>query len=108
MHRPDTAKPLQLLAETLLRGPFAVGSTLSRGDRELIAAVVSTRNDCTFCSSSHAAHAAFAAAQLDGGQDLVESARRDPQSASLSPKMRARVDPLSLAKVPLSVAVKRS
>lgn len=84
--RPDTAKPLQLLAETLLRGPFAEGSTLTRGDRELVAAVVSTRNDCTFCSLSHAA---FAAAQLEGGSDLVEAARRDPKTAPVSPKMRA-------------------
>ena len=43
--RPDAAKPLLLLAEMLLRGPFAEGSTLTRGDRELIAAVVSTRNE---------------------------------------------------------------
>jgi uncharacterized peroxidase-related enzyme len=84
--RPDTAKPLQLLAETLLRGPFAEGSTLARGDRELIAAVVSTRNECTFCSMSHGA---FAAAQLEGGKDLVEAARRDPTAAPISPKMRA-------------------
>jgi uncharacterized peroxidase-related enzyme len=84
--RPDTAKPLQLLAETLLRGPFAEGSTLSRGDRELIAAVVSTRNDCTFCASSHAA---FASAQLEGGKDIVEAARRDSKTAPISPKMRA-------------------
>lgn len=84
--RPDTAKPLQLLAETLLRGPFAEGSTLTRGDRELIATVVSTRNECVFCSMSHAA---FAAAQLDGGKDVVEAARRDPKSAPVSPKIRA-------------------
>src|SRR5688572_31921344 len=84
--RPNTAKPLQLLAETLLRGPFAEGSTLARGDRELIAAVVSTRNDCSFCSTSHAA---FAAAQIEGGKDVVDAARRDPKTAPLSPKMRA-------------------
>ena len=84
--RPDTAKPLQLLAETLLRGPFAEGSTLTRGERELVAAVVSTRNDCTFCSLSHAA---FAAAQLEGGSDVVEAARRDPKTAPVSTKMRA-------------------
>jgi uncharacterized peroxidase-related enzyme len=84
--RPDTAKPLQLLAETLLRGPFAEGSTLTRGERELIAAVVSTRNECTFCSSSHAA---FAAAQVEGGKNAVDAARKDPKTAPVSPKMRA-------------------
>ena len=84
--RPLTAKPMQLLAEALLRGPFAEGSTLTRGDRELVAAVVSTRNDCTFCSLSHAA---FAAAQIEGGSDVVEAARRDPKTAPVSKKMRA-------------------
>lgn len=80
--RPATAKPLQDLAETLLRGP----SSLTRGERELIAAVVSTRNDCTFCASSHAA---IAAAQIDGGKDVVEAARRDPAHAPISDKMKA-------------------
>jgi uncharacterized peroxidase-related enzyme len=80
--RPETAKPLQDLAETLLRG----ASPLSRGERELIAAVVSTRNDCTFCASSHAA---IAAAQIEGGKDVVEAARRDPTRAPISPKMKA-------------------
>jgi uncharacterized peroxidase-related enzyme len=84
--RPDTGKPLQLLAETLLRGPFAEGSTLTRGDRELIAAVVSTRNECKFCSM---AHAAFAAAQLEDGKTVVEAARRESKTAPVSPKMRA-------------------
>jgi uncharacterized peroxidase-related enzyme len=82
--RPETAKPLQELAETLLRGP----SSLTRGERELIAAVVSTRNDCTFCASSHAA---IAAAQIDGGKEVVEAARRDPSSAPISDKMKALV-----------------
>jgi uncharacterized peroxidase-related enzyme len=80
--RPETAKPLQELAETLMRGP----SSLTRGERELIAAVVSTRNECTFCASSHAA---IAAAQIDGGKDVVEAARRDPESAPVSDKMKA-------------------
>ena len=42
--RPETAKPLNELAEILLRGP----NSLSRGERELIAAYVSSRNDCFF------------------------------------------------------------
>jgi uncharacterized peroxidase-related enzyme len=85
MHfRPETAKPLNDLAEVLLRGP----STLTRGERELIAAFVSGRNDCFFCCS---AHSAFAAHQLDGGKALVEDVRRDPASAKISPKMRALI-----------------
>lgn len=79
--RPETAKPMNELAEVLLRGP----SSLSRGERELIATVVSTRNRCNFCASSHAA---FSAAQIDGGSDVVEAARRDPNSAPISDKLK--------------------
>jgi hypothetical protein len=42
--RPETAKPLNELAEILLHGP----STLTPGERELIAAYVSSQNDCFF------------------------------------------------------------
>ena len=56
--RPETAGPLNALAEALLRAP----NSLSRGERELIAAQVSALNECAFCRDSHSA---FAAAQLD-------------------------------------------
>jgi uncharacterized peroxidase-related enzyme len=49
----DTATPLRLLAETLLRGP----SPLTPFEREAIATHVSAQNDCYFCSHSHAAAA---------------------------------------------------
>jgi uncharacterized peroxidase-related enzyme len=80
--RPETAGPLNALAEVLLRGP----STLSRGERELIAARVSRLNNCDFCCSSHSA---FAAAQLEHGEALVEEATRDPEVAPVSEKLRA-------------------
>ena len=80
--RPETAAPLNDLAEVLLRGP----SSLSRGERELIAAFVSDKNECLFCSTSHSA---FAALQLDGGKALVEAVKRDPSKADISPKVRA-------------------
>lgn len=66
-YRPETAAPMEELAEALLRGP----NTLTRGERELIAAYVSSLNECRFCSSSHAA---FAAAQLPGGMTQVRQA----------------------------------
>ncbi|XVV07195.1 carboxymuconolactone decarboxylase family protein [Actinosynnema sp. CA-248983] len=81
-YRPETAGPLNQLAEVLLRGP----NSLSRGERELIAAHVSGLNDCTFC---HHSHAAFAAAQLDEGMDLVTQACANPATAPVSPKLRA-------------------
>ena len=80
--RPETAVHLNALAEQLLRAE----NTLSRGDRELIAAYVSSRNKTVFCEHSHSA---FAAAQLDGGVELVEDVKRDPDSAEIDPKLRA-------------------
>ena len=81
-YRPQTAAPLTALAEVLLRGP----SSLTRGERELIAAYVSTLNDCSFCTDSHAA---FAAAQLPEGMTLVDQVRADPADAPVSAKLRA-------------------
>jgi uncharacterized peroxidase-related enzyme len=52
---PDTAGPLFTLAEAVLRGP----SPLTAGERELIAAHVSERNQCVFCRESHRATARF-------------------------------------------------
>ena len=80
--RPETAKPLCDLAEVLLRGE----STLSRGERELIAAYVSNLNECAFCQASHSA---FAAVQLEGGMDLVDEVKLDPAAAPISDKLRA-------------------
>lgn len=80
-YRPETAGPLNALAEVLLRGD----STLSRGERELIAAYVSGLNRCRFCASSHGA---FAAAQLPEGQALVEQVHADPDGAPISAKLK--------------------
>jgi uncharacterized peroxidase-related enzyme len=81
-YRPDTARPLSELTEVLLRGP----STLTRGERELIAAYVSALNDCRYCSSSHSA---CAAAQLPGGMTLVEQVRADLSTAPVPAKLKA-------------------
>lgn len=84
-YRPEAGRPLSELAEVLLRGP----STLTRGERELIAAYVSALNDCRYCSS---AHSACAAAQLPGGMDLVEQVRADVGSAPVPEKLKALLD----------------
>ncbi|MGK5550588.1 carboxymuconolactone decarboxylase family protein [Actinomadura kijaniata] len=81
-YRPETGRPLSELAEVLLRGP----STLTRGERELIAAYTSGLNECRFCNRSHAA---FAAAQLDEGMPLVDQVCADPDSAPIPPKLKA-------------------
>jgi uncharacterized peroxidase-related enzyme len=84
--RPETAGPLNELAEVLLRGP----NTLTRGERELIAAYVSSLNQCRFC---HSSHAAFAAAQLPGGMTQVrEVCDGGVPQVSVSPKLRALLD----------------
>src|ERR1700685_2063942 len=80
-YRPETGRPLSELAEVLLRGP----STLSRGERELIAAYVSSLNECRYCTSSHAASAA---AQLPGGMGVVDQVRADAATAPVSAKLR--------------------
>ena len=81
-YRPETGRPISELAEVLLRGP----STLTRGERELIAAYVSALNQCRYCSASHSASAA---AQLPGGMPLVEQVRTDTASAPVSAKLKA-------------------
>src|SRR6202161_4880794 len=80
--RPRTGRPRSELAEVLLRGP----STLSRGERELIAAYVSGLNDCQYCSASHSA---CAAAQLPEGMALVDQVRADASGAPVPGKLKA-------------------
>ena len=81
MFRPETGKHLYELAEVLLRGE----SPLSQADRELIAAYVSSRNNCMFCMSSHAA----AARCLYGeGDTTVDDVLKDMNQASISTKMK--------------------
>jgi len=80
--RPETAKPLGELVEVLLRGP----STLTPGERELIATYVSAQNDCYFCQTSHGAAAAH---HLDGDEELVAKVKRDFLNAGVSAKLKA-------------------
>ncbi|MER5420470.1 carboxymuconolactone decarboxylase family protein [Streptosporangium roseum] len=84
-YRPQTALPMAQLAEVLLCGEHS----LSRGERELIATYVSSLNDCGFCTRSHAA---FAAAQLPGGMDLVCQVTDDPDGAPVTEKMKTLLD----------------
>src|ERR1700755_3550925 len=79
-YRPETAKPLNALAEVLLRGEHS----LTAGERALIAAYVSGLNECEFCCG---AHSAFAAAQLPEGMQLVDQVRADADHAPISAKL---------------------
>jgi uncharacterized peroxidase-related enzyme len=79
---PDTAKPLNELAEVLLRAE----NTLTSGERELIAAHVSYQNDCLFCHSSHGAAAAH---HLNGDAQLVTDVKRAADDSDVSDKLKA-------------------
>jgi uncharacterized peroxidase-related enzyme len=82
MAYPETAKHLRGLAETLLRGP----SSLTPGEREVIATFVSSGNDCLFCTRSHAA----AARQLLGPVgDIVDQVTGDFRRAPINEKLKA-------------------
>lgn len=80
--RPETARPLNELVDVLLHGPH----TLSPGERELIATVVSARNECRFCQTIHGAVAAH---HLDGDEDLVSRVKTDPENAPITEKLKA-------------------
>src|SRR5216684_3150434 len=80
--RPETAKPMRELAHVLLHGP----STLTGGERELIATYVSSRNDCYFCQTSHGA---AAAAHLGERANLVDEVKHDFLNAGVSAKLKA-------------------
>ncbi len=79
---PETAIPLNALAEVLLRGP----NTLTPGEREMIAAYVSSQNDCYFCQT---VHGAVAAHHLGGNEALIDEMKRDFESSAISNKMKA-------------------
>ena len=80
-YRLDTGVPIRELTQTLLRGP----STLTEGERELIATVVSHRNKCRFCATAHTA----AAELLLGEADTVHAVKHDLDSAQVTPKLKA-------------------
>ncbi|HMG92767.1 MAG TPA: peroxidase-related enzyme [Chryseolinea sp.] len=82
MFRPETGQHLYALAQVLLRGD----SPLTPAERELIAAHVSARNNCTFCRDSHAA----AARELfEENRALVDCVIHNVHSGALSLKLKS-------------------
>lgn len=79
-YRKDTAAPIRELTQILLRGE----STLTEGERELIATIVSHRNGCRFCTAAHTA----AADILLGEKESAAQVKTDHHSAALSEKMK--------------------
>jgi uncharacterized peroxidase-related enzyme len=79
-YRKDTAAPIRELTQFLLRGP----STLTEGERELIATIVSHRNECNFCVTAHTA----AADILLGEEETSAKVKKDIMTATVSDKMK--------------------
>lgn len=82
MFRPETGQYLYELAQVLLRGP----SPLSPAEREMIAAYVSSRNNCNFCMKSHAA---AARCLLNTNDNVVDDVLADDFPDEIGPKMKA-------------------
>lgn len=80
--RPEVAPSLCALTDALLRSEEG----LSRGERELIGAFVSSLNDCFICENIHGA---VAQQHLRAGDDFVEKVKSDYQNSEASEKMKA-------------------
>lgn len=83
-YSPETTKPLNELAEVLLR--TNASDSLTQGERELIASFTSRQNDCFFCSTSHGAAADYL---LGRENQVVAQTWADHDSAPVSPKIKA-------------------
>ena len=82
---PETEKHLNGLADALLRGP----SSLSPGEREMIAAYVSSGNHCSFCTRLHASTARHL---LGDASEVVDSVLVNGAHAPINEKVRALLE----------------
>jgi uncharacterized peroxidase-related enzyme len=80
--RPETAGPLNELAEVLLRAE----NSLSRGERELIATFVSALNDCFYCQH---AHGGIAQHYLQCEPEFIDQVKRDYTASPISDKLKS-------------------
>ena len=82
-YSPETGKALNEIAEILLHDD---NNTLSRGDREMIAAYVSSLNDCFYCQNVHGALAQhYYACDIQ----LIDDIKKDYSLTPISPKLKA-------------------
>ncbi|GGB82111.1 carboxymuconolactone decarboxylase family protein [Dyadobacter sediminis] len=87
----ESAQPIRVLTQLLLRGP----STLTPGERELIATIVSHQNECRFCTAAHTA----AADLLLGDTETCHIMKQDIDAAPVSHKMKALLKIAGLVQV---------
>ena len=83
VYRPETGTILNELAEILLHDE---NNTLSRGDREIIGAYVSSENDCFFCQN---VHGAMAQHYYQCDTKKIDQIKIDFQSADISEKLKS-------------------
>jgi uncharacterized peroxidase-related enzyme len=83
IYRPDTGAILNDLAEALLHDE---NNSLSRGDREMIGAYVSSENDCFFCQN---VHGAMAQHYYERDMPFIDSIKKDFQRADISEKLKS-------------------
>ena len=84
MYSPATALPLNHLVQTILHDKET--STLTPGERELIAAYTSSLNTCKYCANTHGAIAQY---QLGDKPDIVKQVLDNPETAQISDKLKA-------------------
>jgi uncharacterized peroxidase-related enzyme len=89
-YRQDTARPIRELTQVLLRGK----NSLTEGERELIATVVSNGNQCKFCTAAHTAAADILLGECNTSQKVKE----DISTAPVSQKMKALLTIASLVR----------
>ncbi|PWT73794.1 MAG: carboxymuconolactone decarboxylase [Bacteroidetes bacterium] len=82
MYRPETGQYIFELVQILLRGE----SSISEAERELIAAYVSSRNNCNYCMKSHAAAARFL---FGDKQHWVNEVLTDIDQSTVPQKLKA-------------------
>ncbi len=80
MSRAEQMGPFMQLAHVLMRGP----SSFTQGERELIAAFVSSTNDCPYCVGCHAA----TASHFDVPESTLQALALDFESAPVDERMR--------------------
>ncbi|MGM9508926.1 carboxymuconolactone decarboxylase family protein [Larkinella sp. GY13] len=80
---PETAKPLNELANALLQ----TDDGLSRAERELIATYVSFENDCFFCQTIHGAVASYYWGDENG--EFVKAVKENYGLTLISSKLKA-------------------
>jgi uncharacterized peroxidase-related enzyme len=82
-YSPETGEALNELAEILLHDD---NNTLTRAEREMIGAYVSSQNDCFFCQSVHGAMAQY---YFKCDTQLIDDIKSDYESTTISRKLKA-------------------